>query len=602
MSKISLKGSLPEWDLSDYYSGIHDSRVPRDLKRLVRGARRFQESYKGKLSKLSPKEFLCAIQACERISELASRLSQYSQLIFYSTSTPPEHGAFLQRVRKEVTLASQFITFFDLEISRFSREEFSALISDSILKKYTHYLQEVYKWKPYHLNEPEEVLLQEKNLTGSLAFVRFFDEELQGMCFSMRVGSKVYNLSRAQILDYLYHPDRELRKEAARVFSSGLKDNARRYTFIFNTLIEDKALSDRRRGFEYPDDSRHITNGISRDVVHVMTETVRQAYDVVQDFYVFKRRVLGVSRLYDYDRYAPISDAKTVFAFKDAREFIYKTFHDFSPRCAEFAEEFFEKKWIDAAAREGKYGSGFCMPGTPKIHPHLLINYNEGYLRNVMTLAHELGHGIHSRLKRNHSYFLYDTPLIFAETASVFMESLLFERLLNLFASKPRERFTLLIAHIEELIASVFRQTSLYFFEKDVHMLSRAKGELSMNDFNNCWRTRQEEMFRESVFVQPDYDVWWMYVSHFFHSPFYVYAYSFGELLTLSLFARYKKEDGAFVPHYLAFLEKVGTQSSEDVLRLLGVNPYSPDFWRNGIQLIREMIQEAKELHKRIRT
>jgi oligoendopeptidase F len=365
-------------------------------------------------------------------------------------------------------------------------------------------------------------------------------------------------------------------------------------TYITNILLEDKGIDDRLRRFPTPEAGRHLGNEIDQQTVDTMAEVVVQNYGLVQEFYGFKKQVLGLRRLYDYDRYAPVTRSHVKFSFDQAREMILTAFRAFSPVVGDAAAEFFHRRWIDAPPRYGKTGGAFCHYVTPDVHPYVFMNYT-GDARSVLTLAHELGHGVHAYLARRQTYLNFSWPLTIAETASVFGEMVVFENLKDALPSR-QEKFALHFGKIEEIFATVFRQISLYRFEQDLHRDRRERGELPVEAINALWRRRQEEMFGRSVTLTPDYDIWWSYIPHFVHTPFYVYAYAFGELLTLSLYARYRREGRPFVDRYLEMLAAGGSKSPRELLEPMGVDLTRRDFWQGGMEIIRQMIKEVERL------
>jgi oligoendopeptidase F len=429
-----------------------------------------------------------------------------------------------------------------------------------------------------------------------MAFVRLFNEELSLKRFRTSNSANGTTASESELLGKLRVASRSERKKAATFFTRGLHEESRRLTFIFNTLARDKQVEDRYRHFATPEAARHIDNETTQETVDALAGAVAASYGMVQDFYRFKQKLLKVDTLYDYDRYAPLPGAAQRFSFEEAKKIILTAFGSFSPAMATIAKEFFDKKWIDAAPRNGKRSGAFCMFVTPDLHPYVLVNYQEK-ADDVMTLAHELGHGIHAYLARKQHFLNFYMPLTVAETASVFGEMLVFDHLRRTL-KRPEDRFALIVGKIESIFATVHRQISMYRFEQDLHKNIQTEGELTTERISALWRTRQQEMFDKAVTLTKDYDIWWSYISHFIHTPFYVYSYAFGELLTLALFARYQTDGSKMAAAYLDLLEKGGSESPDDLVKAFGINLRDKAFWEGGLKMIQDLIDEAKALHQ----
>ncbi len=586
--------SLPRWNLSDLYASITDPAIDRCLLTQERRAERFAKTYRGKIRTRSAAQLLMALRAYESILQETWKPEIYATLVNTADSSPPTHGALLQKTKTRGLAIAQHLLFFELELMTLEEKTLRRLMGDSRLAPYRHYLEKQLSWKPHRLSETEEKILNDKSLTGRSAFVRLFDEEFAHKMFTLKQKGKTRRLTEEEVLDRLHHPRRAERKRAAAAFTLGLKEEARRVTFVMNTLLQDKHVDDRYRKFARPEESRHLENEIDQATVDAMTGAVTDAYGMVQDFYRFKRKRLRVPELFDYDRYAPITKTEQRYSFAEARELVLSSFHHFSPKFGELTQHFFDQRWIDAPPGIGKRGGAFCMFVTPDLHPYVFLNFT-GNLKQVLTLAHELGHGVHASLARKQTLLHFDMPLTLAETASVFAEMIVFDALRQQIQD-PQERFALYVHKIESVFATVFRQVSMYKFEQDLHAAARVEGELPQEKISQLWRARQHEMFGRSVTLTPDYDLWWMYISHFVHTPFYVYAYAFGELLTLSLFAEYKKRGPAFVERYLAFLTAGGSQSPDELLRSFGINLRDRKFWEGGLALIQELVEEAKRI------
>ena len=519
----------------------------------------------------------------------------YAQLLFAGDTATARHGALLQRVQERSTELSNTIVFFNLEWVAVSDERAAALLAAPALARRRHLLEEIRKYRPHVLSEPEERLLEETANTGSRAFSRLFDETLAAMRFRLESSDgKIEEKSEEEVLSQLYDADREQRRRAADSLTSGLKEHSRLIAFVFNTLVQDKAMRDRVRHYASPIDQRNLGNEIDDATVQALMTACERRGELVARYYRLKAKLLGIEQLEDYDRYAPVLEAEGQRSFDAARDLVLDAYGDFSPRLAEIAGHFFEKRWIDAELRPGKRGGAFSSSTIPSVHPYVLLNYT-GTLRDVMTLAHELGHGVHQYLSRPRGLFEMDTPLTTAETASVFGEMLTFRRLLR-DEPDPAVRLGLVCGKLEDAFATVFRQVVMTRFEEKLHAARRAEGELPIPRINELWMDANRPMFGDAVHLRDDYAWWWLYIPHFVHSPFYCYAYAFGELLVLALVQRYDEEGAAFVPCYLAMLEAGGSQSPREVVAHTGLDIGDPGFWDKGLVLLEKMVAEAESL------
>ncbi len=584
---------LPSWDLSDLYRSPADRKIEQTLNACKRRAAAFQRRYRGRIERLSksPREVQQLLVAYENILQEASKPICYAQLKFSESSKDAAVGAFLQRMRAEYTAISQELLFVELELALLPLAVLKRLAR--AVKPYTHFLQLVVQSKPHRLSEPEERLMNDKSLTGRGALVRLFDEELSLKQFTVVRGKRSTVLSEAKVLSLLYSANRDERQAAAVSLTKGLTEEARRLTFVFNTVAEDKAIDDRYRKFKNPEDSRHLANEIEPKVVHTMADAVADAYGTMQEFYRFKAKLLGHS-LCDYDRYAPVGRSRVTYSYGESKRLILRSFEEFSPEFAAVTRMFFDCGWVDVADRPGKRGGAFCSFVTPDLHPYVFMNFS-GSLRDVFTLAHELGHALHACFMREQSYLNFEVPLTVAETASVFAEMLLFDHLKQQKLSR-QERLSLYVGKIESIFATVFRQVAMYRFEQDFHAARRVKGELSTAEIGQLWRHRQGESFGSSVTLTPNYDCWWSYIGHFIHTPFYVYAYAFGELLTLSLYATYKRDGAPFVAKYRELLRSGGCKDPAALLKPFGVDLTKRSFWERGLKMIQEMVDEVQTL------
>ena len=583
------------WDLGDLYAGPDDPRIEADLARALAAAQRFAERYRTRVAELDAAALVAAIDELEAFEEPAYRAAAFAQLLFASDTSAPRHGALLQRVQERGTEIRNAVVFFELEWVAIDDARAAALFAAPVLARRLHLLEQMRKIRPHVLSEAEERLLEETANTGPRAFSRLFDETLGSLRFQLEVADgKTEEKSEEEVLSLLYEPDRALRRRAADSLTRGLRENSRLLAFVFNTLVQDKATRDRLRHYASPIDERNLANEIDDTTVQALMTACERRGALVARYYRLKARLLGLPELEDYDRYAPVLAADGARSFDAARALVLEAYGDFSPRMAEIAGHFFERRWIDAELRNGKRGGAFSASTIPSSHPYVMLNYT-GTLRDVMTLAHELGHGVHQVLSRARGLFEMDAPLTTAETASVFGEMLTFRRLLR-DEPDPAVRLGLLCGKLEDAFATVFRQVVMTRFEEKLHRARRAEGELPIPRINELWMEANRPMFGESVALRDDYAWWWLYIPHFVHSPFYCYAYAFGELLVLALVQRYDEEGAAFVPRYLAMLEAGGSQSPREVVAHTGLDIGDPDFWERGLALLEKMVAEAESL------
>ncbi len=595
-------GDLPSWDLSTLYRGIDDPRIVADMKEQIGAARRFAETYRGRIqgSDLTADRLLGSLRAYEEILRRSHRPRIYAGLVYAADSGDCRNGALVQRLSELGTEVRNQLVFFELELCALPEGEFQRAIDDERLEEYRHFLETQRAFAPYRLSEPEEKILEEKANTGARAFRRLFDETVANMTFRVSVAGETCELPEAKVLALLYDPHRETRRAAAEGLTEGLRGQSRSLGLTFNSLLLDKAVNDRLRGFPAPETARHLHDELTGEIVGAVVEAVVEGYPVVADYYRLKAKLLGISPLTHYDRYAPIGEAATQIPYARARAMVLDAFASFAPEAHDAAEGFFRENRIDAALRPGKQGGAFCASVDSERSPFVLMNYTE-QPRDVMTLAHELGHGIHGVMSQRQRYLNYRSVLPLAETASVFGEMLVFERLMEQLPNDP-ERLALLCEKIEDTFGTSFRQVALYRFEQAAHRRRREDGELSVPVLNEIWQQSVQEMYGSSVELGEDHAWWWLYIPHFIHTPFYVYAYAVGELLVLSLYARYRREGTAFVPRFLELLVAGGSRTPRELLADLGIDLTSQAFWVGGIELIRGYVRQAWELADRVGT
>jgi oligoendopeptidase F len=575
------------WDLSDLYSGPSDPRIEADSSRLKGRLAEFS-TYRGKVAELGPQELFQALRMFEEIYECVEKLLAYAYLDFSTRTLDAGASALFQSMKELYARVDRETLFLRLEWTRLDEGPAGELASSAVLSKYAHYLAALRRYRPYHLSEAEEKILAEKSPAGSSAWGALFEK----MLGQLRFGEK--KKTQSEVLAGLYSFSREERKGAAVELSEGLQTVLVPLTHIFNTLLLDKSIEDRLRGYPHWLSSRNLENEIGDATVNALVSAVSSRYDLVERYYLLKKKLLGYDELFDYDRYAPVqAPAGTGISWDEAREIVLGSFEDFSSESAKIARLFFEKGWVHGAVLPGKRGGAYSHPVVPAAHPYIFLNFT-GSRRDVMTLAHELGHGIHQYLARRQGLLNSNTPLTTAESASIFAETLVFRSLLKRTGSKE-ERLGLICSRIEDIFATVFRQVAMNRFEERVHNARRTQGELDAEFINSVWMETQTEMFGNSVRLLDHYRTWWSYIPHFVHSPGYVYAYAFGELLTAALYERYREEGPDFVPAYLEFLGAGGKAQPCELLRPLGVDPTDSGFWARGIQMTEGLVEEAEK-------
>lgn len=577
------------WDLTHLYED--ETALQQDLTALYDAAKRFSGTWWGRTSDLDASQLQKAITEYEQLQERTGRAMTYVYLYWATATHDPERGALLQYVRETCTKIGKVLLFFGLEWVKVDDEQAEALMKEDTLGGYRHFLECERLFKDHTLSEPEEQVLAETQVTGRSAWMRYFTETTSRMRFTLR-GEE---LSQEHILAKLHGQDRDLRKEAADSFTEGLASKEHTLTFIFNTILADKAATDRMRNLPHWLTARNLSNEISDETAEALIAAVVSRYDLVAHFYDLKSRILGLSPLYDYDRYAPVGDSEVYYSWDKAKQITLEGYGEFHPLLGQVAKRFFEEKWIDAPVKEGKQGGAFSHGAVPSAHPYVLLNYT-GRARDVQTLAHELGHGVHQFLSRDQGYLQASTPLTTAETASVFGEMLIFQRLLAE-ESDPRNVLALLIGKIGDTVATVFRQIAMNRFEVEIHTARRNHGELSADAFADYWISTQSAMFGDSVTLTDNYRRWWSYIPHFLHTPGYVYAYAFGELLVLALYARYLESPDAFPDEYIELMRAGGSDWPHKLVARMGVDLQDPVFWHQGLNAIETLIERAEAVY-----
>jgi len=589
-------GALPEWNLADLYSGLDDPAVKRDLDRIDSECLAFEEAYKGKLAELaqSPEAGSAlaeAVQRYEAIDDLMGRIGSYAGLLHAGDTVDPARIKFYGDVQERLTAASTHLLFFTLELNRIDDKLLEAAMSDQALGHYRPWLEDVRRYRPYQLEDRVEQLFHEKAMTAAGAWNRHFDATIANLRF--KVGGK--SLAIEPTLNLLQDRSGPKRKAAAEALARTFKENIQGFVLITNTLAKDKEISDRWRGFADIADDRHLSNRVEREVVDALVAAVRAAYPKLSHrYYALKARWFGKKKLPHWDRNAPLPQvpSRTV-GWIEARNTVLTAYGAFSPKMAGIAERFFDERWIDAPVRPGKAPGAFAHPTTPSAHPYVLLNY-QGKPRDVMTLAHELGHGVHQVLAAPNGALMAPTPLTLAETASVFGEMLTFRKLLAATRDK-KERKAMLAAKVEDMINTVVRQIAFYTFERAVHT-DRKNGELTADRIGELWLDVQRESLGPAIEIKPGYETFWAYIPHFIHSPFYVYAYAFGDCLVNSLYAVYEHAAEGFAERYLAMLSAGGTKHHSELLAPFGLDARDPSFWQGGLGVIERMIDELESL------
>jgi oligoendopeptidase F len=589
-------GRLPEWNLADLYSGIDAPEVARDLAKVDADCVAFETDYKGKLAEFAAKNgggawLAQAVRRYEDIDDLAGRLGSYAGLIRAGDSVNPAISKFYGDVSERLTAASTHLLFFPLELNRVDDDVIQRAMQTPELGHYRPWIEDLRKDKPYQLEDRVEQLFHEKAQSGYSAWNRLFDQTIASLRFKVR-GRE---LAIEPTLNLLQDRTGEKRKAAAMALAKTFKDNERTFALVTNTLAKDKEISDRWRGFKDVADSRHLNNRVEREVVDALVASVRAAYPTLSHrYYKLKAGWFKKKKLAHWDRNAPLPFAATgSIAWPEARNMVLSAYRGFSPRMAEIAERFFTDRWIDAPVRPGKAPGAFSHPTTPSAHPYVLMNY-QGKPRDVMTLAHELGHGVHQVLAARNGALMAPTPLTLAETASVFGEMLTFKRLLSETKSQ-KQRQALLAGKVEDMINTVVRQIAFYTFERAIHT-ERKNGELTAQRIGEIWLSVQRESLGPAIEIKPGYETFWMYIPHFIHSPFYVYAYAFGDCLVNSLYAVYERASEGFAERYLDMLAAGGTKHYSELLQPFGLDAKDPKFWDGGLSVISGMIDELETM------
>lgn len=581
------------WDLSVLFSGLDDPKIEQVWQKAHADADAFDARYRGKIDSdnLDAGTLGSALEQIEAIYNDVAKPMAFANLTFATDSNDPKVGAFLQKQQERATSLSVKLMFFDLELQAAKEEVIERLLQDDRLANYRHHVRTTRAFSPYRLSEKEEIILEETANTGSRAWVRLFEELTANQSFPLKNPDtgQVIEATQQQVLAQLRDESRVKRQAAADALTDGLAQLERVLVYNYNTLLQDKSVEDRLRKLEYPEKSRHMSNELEKPTVDLVMRMCHDRYGLVERFYNVKKQILGLSELTHIDRYAPLFAAEEKVGWDEARHIVLDAFGDFSPVMRARADEFFEKSWIDAEPRKGKTGGAFCSYVTPDTHPFVFQTY-QNQMDDVMTLAHELGHGVHASLSRAQTYFNFHGTLPLAELASTFGEMLVFEKLVA--QASLKDKLALYADKIEGIFATVFRQAAMFSFEQRCHRARREQGELTAEQFGDIWQDEMQQMFASSVKLGEQHRTWWSYVGHFIFAPFYVYAYSFGELLVLSLYGMAKKEGPAFADRYISVLQAGGSLSPKELMAMVDVDLDSRQFWQGGFDSLEKMVSE----------
>ncbi|MGB0113510.1 MAG: M3 family oligoendopeptidase [Ilumatobacteraceae bacterium] len=578
------------WDID---SILPDGATPADLFDQADALAEQLGERRGTVAGLDAGALADAMHVLAELNDLISRAGYHAMLAFSTATDDPERGAAMAAAQERSTAIETKLIFFDLEWAAADDDHVAEVLADPRLDFCRHHLENLRLNRPHLLSEAEETILAEKSQTGASAWVRLFDELTSGVVVELPEQVEGGTVPLMQALSMLQHPDRAVRKGVAEAVTEGLAPGLRTRAFVFNTLLHDKAIDDRLRSYDTWVSSRNLANEASDESVQALVDAVVDNYSIAQRWYTLKAKVLGVDRLADYDRMASVASTEREIGWAEGTSIVRDAYESFSPELAGIVGRFIDERWIDAPLRPGKRGGAFAAGVSPGHHPYVLLNWTST-TRDVATLAHELGHGVHFHLAREQGIFHQSTPLTLAETASVFGETVTSNRLLSMI-DDPNERFALLASTLEDSIATVFRQIAMNRFEHSCHIARREEGELSVDRFGELWAASQTDMLGDSVEVTEGYRSWWSYVPHFMGSPGYVYAYAYGQLLALSVYARYREEGDAFVPAYLDLLRAGGSKRPEELARIVDCDLTDPNFWRNGLLIVEGQLTAAED-------
>ena len=580
--------NLPEWDLTDFYPNYKSKKVLDEINHLKTKITNFCKKYKSKLSELSHNELILSIKSYEKIEEVFLKLRSYAYLTYCTDQLNPEKKKFYQFIDEKLSELEKKIIFFSIEINKIDKKKYGFLLKS----KFENWIKNLRKNKKFQKSETIEKLLLEKSITSSAAWIKFYDQTMTRLRF--KYGNK--DLTETEILNLFTSHKESIRKNAAESFGETLKKNIFNFSYITNILSKDLDIEKNLRGFEFSESSRHLSNQIDKEDIDSLVNTVRSNYSKISHrYYKYKANCFNKKKLNFWDKNAPYKNLQEEkITWDEAKEIVLAAYFDFDNRIGNVAKKFFDNKWIHASLGDGKTSGAFSHPTVPSSHPYILLNY-QNKIRDVMTLAHELGHGVHQFLANKNGLFLSETPLTLAETASVFGEMLTFKFLLEK-TKKKSQKLSLLRGKIEDMLNTDFRQIAFFVFERELH-LKRSKGELSEDEICKIWIRTQNESLGDFINLSGNYKYFWAYIPHFIHSPFYVYAYAFGDCLVNSLYSRYEENFTNFNDQYLKLLKSGGSKNYKVLLRSFNLNPKNKDFWQMGLNLIKNFIDELEQLN-----
>jgi len=589
---LKAKNSLPLWNLRDLYPSIRSKKIITDLNYIDKSSKAYEKKYEGKVFKLSSNNLLKAILELEKIDELMDKILSFAYLLVAENVDHEKNKIFFQQMQEKITNYSSCLIFFTLELNQINEKRLSTLLKDHKLIKYKTWIKNRRSFKPYQLEKNLEKLLQDKNITSSSAWIRLFDETIA----SLRFSYKNKKLSSPEILNFLSDKKSSTRKVAAKSIGKVLGHNVKIFTTITNTLAKDKSINDDWRKLPNPVSARNLSNVVEDEVVEALVKTVTVSYSKLSHrYYRLKAEWFGVKTLKYWDRNAPLPfQSKNIYSWEKARNVVCNSYFDFNPEIGEIVKKFFDKSWIHAPVLRGKSPGAFSASTVPSVHPYILVNF-QGKARDVATLAHELGHGVHQYLSgKKQGHFNSSTPLTLAETASVFGEMLTFKSILEN-EKKIKEKKALLANKVEDMLNTVVRQIAFFEFEEQVH-LKRKKSELTVEQICDIWMEIQRQSLGPSIDFDEEYKYYWTYIPHFIHSPFYVYAYAFGDCLVNSLYGVYEEGLKNFDKKYITLLEAGGSLRYRELLKPFNLNPSDANFWKKGIAVIESFIDQLEEL------
>jgi len=578
------------WDLTDLFASPTDPKIEVALSRAMEEVQTFESRYRGKVATLEPPDFAVMMRELGQNEEEAALPEVYAYLLHSQNTQDPAAGRLLARVREASAERGAHGVFFHLELAQTTDEHAALLYSHPDSALYRHTIEEARKFRPHQLSEPEERVLTDFGPVGTVAWTRLFGE----LCSAIRVNVEGKELPLDQALNLLREPDRALRAKASGAVTAALRQDIRTRGYIFNVILQEKAIDDRLRRFPSWISSRNLANETSDEAVQALVDAVTGRYDVCVRYYRVKKQLLNVGDLHEWDRYAPVGEATRDLSWEDAKELVLGSYRRFSTRAGDLVDDFFKRSWIDAPSIPGKAGGAYCMPVTPHHHPYVMLNFT-GKLRDAVTLAHELGHGLHDRLASKQHVFDFHPPLTLAETASVFGEALTFDRIMAE-EKDPKIRLAMLCSQCEDAFSTVFRQVAFNRYEDAIHVARRTEGELAPEQLGELYQAKLQPMFGDALILTDDHKVWWSYIEHFMHTPGYVYAYAFGNLLALSVYHRFLEQGPSFVDDYLEFLAAGGSTRPDQLVKRLGMDITDSGFWDSGLKILDGMVTEVERL------